>query len=79
MKPTHKLNSGLIVAIEYNNGGYPVEIWDVEDLCAGTYSVPIIRLPSIPLVKLGDTVMNGDVQRFSTDLSPHKQFLSNWY
>lgn len=35
MEPSHRLASGLIVAIEYDNGGFPMEIWDVEGLCAG--------------------------------------------
>ncbi len=43
MRPTHKLDSGLIIAIEFDNGAFPVEIWDVEGLCAG--ALPIRHLP----------------------------------
>ena len=34
MRPSHKLDSGLIIAIEFENDGFPVEVWDVEELCA---------------------------------------------
>ena len=37
MKPSHKLDDGQIVAIEFENDGFPVEIWDTEGLCAGMY------------------------------------------
>ena len=33
MKPSHILDDGLIIAIEFMNGDFPVEVWDRDGLC----------------------------------------------
>ncbi len=56
MKPSHTLDSGEVIAIEFDDGAHPVEVWDMEGLCnvAGC----VCHGPSMECNKIGGLEYN---------------------